>query len=306
MRRVVVAMALLVALLACGRGTPLLTAAARDYDASLAIGGLVRTYHVHVPPIVGARRTLPLVLSLHGRLGDGAGQSRLTHFSTVADAGGFIVVSPDGYQRSWADGRGTTPADQAGVDDVAFLSAVIDQVSAREPVDATRIYAAGMSNGGFMAERLACDLARRIAAIAVVGASLGPELAARCAPAHPMPVLLIHGSLDPLVPDAGGMLEGQPLLSLTDTAARWASLAGCATAPRVANLPIPEDDGTTITQLTYAPCQGGASVVFDNVVGGGHTWPGGLQYLPVSVIGKTSKNLDASQAIWSFCATYHL
>jgi polyhydroxybutyrate depolymerase len=306
MRRALAGVALLTALLACGRGTPLLTTAARDYDASLAVGGLVRTYHVHVPPIAGVGRTLPLMLSLHGRLGDGAGQARLTHFNTVADAAGFIVVSPDGYQRSWADGRGTTPADQAGVNDVAFLSAVIDQVNAREPVDATRIYAAGMSNGGFMAERLGCDLARRIAAIAVVAASFSPALAGRCAPAHPMPVLLIHGSLDPLVPEDGGLLEGEPVLSLAETAARWASLAGCATAPGVVNLPSMVDDGTTITQHTFVPCQGTARVVYDEVDGGGHTWPGGLQYLPVSVIGRTSQNLDASQMIWSFCAAYHL
>jgi polyhydroxybutyrate depolymerase len=288
------------------RPTTLPVAAAGDYDASLVSGGLTRTYHVHLPPAVATGKPLPLPLLLHGRLGDGAGQAKLTDFDAVADQYGFIAVYPDGYQRSWADGRGTTPADKAGVDDVAFPGAVLDAVEAKERVNTTRIYVAGMSNGGFMTERLGCDLARRFAAIAVVAANFDQRLAARCAPEHPLPAILIHGSDDPLVPEAGGDLNGAPLLSTPDTVARWAALAGCTPAPAAVALPTLVNDGASVTRATYAGCHGGAQVVYYDVLGGGHTWPGGLQYLPASVIGKTSRDLDASQTIWRFFAGYHL
>lgn len=314
-RVVVVALLAVVCLAGCTRvvrqpiAPPSATAVAphaRDYDTSLMSRGLTRTYHVHLPPVAGAGQPLPLVLALHGRLGNGAGQAKLTNLNAVADQDGFIVVYPDGYQRSWADGRGTTPADKAGVDDVAFLDAVLDQVTARERVDAARIYVTGMSNGGFMTERLGCDLARRFAAIAVVAANFDRPLAERCAPAHPLPVLLIHGSDDPLVPEAGGSLDGEPVLSTTDTAQRWASLAHCDATPSVDPLPVIVNDGTSIQRSTYTGCQGGAQVVYYDVIGGGHTWPDGFQYLPVAVIGKTSRNLDASAVIWQFFHGHHL
>lgn len=306
----------LASLAGCARGrtaagaaatqTATASASARDYDASLLSGGLTRAYHVHLPPAISAGRPLPLLLSLHGRLGTGADQARLTDFDAVADANGFIVVYPDGYERSWADGRGTTPADKAGVNDVAFLSAALDQVMAREPVDATRVYVAGMSNGGFMTERLGCDLARRFAAIAVVAADFDQPLSQRCAPAHPLPVVLIHGSADPLVPEAGGPIDGEPTLSMAATVARWASLAGCAPTPAVAPLPTVVADGTSVQRATYSPCKGGAQVIYYDVIGAGHIWPDGPQYLPPSIADKTSHNLDASQVIWQFFAAYHL
>ena len=306
----VAALALALCLTGCARmareAAPTATAGGgSDYDASLDSGGLTRTYHVHLPPAASAGKPLPLVLALHGRLGDGAGQAKLSGFNAVADQEGFIVVYPDGYQRSWADGRGTTPADNAGVDDVAFLGAALDAVMAKERVDATRVYVTGMSNGGFMTERLGCDLARRFAAIAVVAANFDQPLAARCAPSHPLPVLLIHGSDDPLVPEAGGLMDGEPVLSTADTVARWATLAGCGATPSGAQLPTLVNDGTSVARSTYSGCQGGAQVVFYNVSGGGHTWPGGYQYLPASLIGKTSRNLDASATIWRFFAGYH-
>lgn len=321
-RRRLVVMALTVAavLAGCARGSVpatgpttrpgTLTAPAAPgpsgYSASLVSGGLTRTYLVYLPAAARSGRPLPLLLSLHGRLGTGAGQARLTNFDAVANAFGFIVVSPDGYQRSWADGRGTSPADKAGVNDVAFLGALLDQVMARNRVDPTRVYVAGMSNGGFMAERLGCDLASRFAAIAVVAANFDQGLAARCAPAHPLPVILIHGSNDPLVPEAGGLLEGEPILSTLATVSRWASLAGCGAAPAVASLPVLVNDGTSVQRSTYTGCHNGARVVYDDVIGGGHAWPDGEQYLPVAVIGKTSRNLNASEVIWQFCLGYHL
>ena len=279
---------------------------AADYSASLISGGLTRTYLVHLPPAASAGRPLPLLLALHGRLGDGQGQASLTGFNAVADQYGFIVVYPDGYQRSWADGRGTSPADTAGVDDVAFLGALLDQVGMQHKVDTRRVYVTGMSNGGFMTERLGCDLAQRFAAIAIVAANFDQALATRCSPKHPLPALLIHGTLDPLVPAAGGPLEGEPVLATAATVSRWASLAGCSPTPTVTALPTLVNDGTSIQRSTYAGCKSGVQVIFYNVIGGGHCWPDGLQYLPRAIIGVTSRNLDASATIWQFFRGYHL
>src|SRR5215472_12367126 len=126
-----------------------------DKEMKLAVDGRHRTYTYHIPRGYDGTQAVPLVLALHGRLGQGSGEERLSHFDKVSDGHGFIVVYPDGLHRSWADGRGGTPSDRKGVDDVKFLSNVIDNMEARYKVDPSRIYVTGMSNGGFMSGRLA-------------------------------------------------------------------------------------------------------------------------------------------------------
>lgn len=281
-------------------------ASAVNYDASLVSGGLTRTYHVHLPPAIHAGRPLPLLLALHGWLSSGLGLAKLTNMNAVADRYGFIVVYPDGYKRSWADGRGIRPADKAGVNDVAFLGAVLDQVMAKQKVDATRIYVTGMSNGGFMTERLGCDLSTRIAAIAVVAANFDLRLAARCAPSHPMPVLLIHGSEDPIVPAAGGRIDGEPVLSTAASARRWAILAGCDATPTVTDLPTESAEVTSIQRSIYTGCRSGAQVIYYDVIGAGHVWPGSARSLHTASAGTAPGSLDASTVIWQFLQSYHL
>src|SRR5690242_5359319 len=134
-----------------------------DHTGSMDIGGLTRSWQLHVPDKYNSQNPAPLLLALHGRLGDGKGMASLTHLSQVTDQYGFIVVYPDGYQRGWADGRGATAADQAGVDDVAFLSTLIATLSSTYVIDARRVYVTGISNGGFMAQRLGCDLSAKVA-----------------------------------------------------------------------------------------------------------------------------------------------
>jgi polyhydroxybutyrate depolymerase len=112
-------------------------------DGALVFGGRRRTYHIHVPPSYDGTRAVPLVVALHGRGGRGAGMMALTHFDRVADHEGFIVVFPDGYRRSWADGRGSTPADRAGLDDVAFIARLIDTLSVTYRIDPGRVFGPG-------------------------------------------------------------------------------------------------------------------------------------------------------------------
>jgi len=276
-----------------------------DRTGHLRVGGRTRTYLVHTPPGGGAG--LPVVLAFHGGGGTGAGMARISHLDAVADQHHFLAVYPQGYDNSWAGGKGDTPADVAGIDDVAFVRALIDQLAADQHIDRTRVFATGLSSGGFMSQRLGCELSDRIAGIAPVAATLLTNLAPTCNPPHPMPVLEIQVTADPLVPYDGGHVRGRgpggyPALSAPDSVAHWARVNGCPAVPLTAALPALVRDGTQVRTDTYRPCRG-APVVLYTVVGGGHTWPGGEQYLPVRVVGRTTHQFDASETMWRFFAS---
>lgn len=279
-------------------------AQSRDRTITLRVAGLERSYELHVPPGTAAAPR-PLVVLLHGRFGTGRGMARLTRFDATADRAGVLVAYPNGWRRSWDDGRPGTPAERRGIDDVAFLEAVLHDVGRHAPVDTTRIYVAGMSNGGFMTERLACAVGARLAAIGIVAATLSDSLAATCHPAVPIAVMDIHGTADPIVPYAGGTLGDRGhVLSVDESVARWAAWDGCRGAPADTALPDTAHDGTMVTMRTYGGCDGGAEVVAVRVADGGHAWPGGSQYLPVGMVGRASRNLDASAALWAFFARH--
>ena len=271
---------------------------------SIQVDGKTRTYLLHVPAASDSSKPRPLVLALHGRLGTGAGQASLSHLDQVADAHGFLVAYPDGLDRSWADGRGGSPSDKNGVDDVKFLSQLIDQLATQYNVDRSRVYATGMSNGGFMSARLACDLSDKIAAVAIVAASLPTNVAAACQPAKPVSVMILQGTNDPLVPFNGGALgrngDRGHVLSHELSVRRWVALDHCATTPHTQHNPDTAGDGTSIDVEVFSDCAGGNEVRGYTVRKGGHAWPGGTQYLPELIIGKTTRNMDASEVLWDF------
>jgi polyhydroxybutyrate depolymerase len=281
--------------------------AAGDTLVTLTSGGLPRDYLVH-RPLAGAGK-LPAVLVFHGGGGDAAGMARMTGFDQVADRHGFVAVYPDGYRRSWNDGRGPdTKAGRAGVDDVAFVSAVIDQLVADDNVDPGRVYVTGLSNGAIFSEELGCALSGKIAAIAPVAGPMPAADAPGCAPGRPMPVLEIHGTADPIVPYQGGVVAHtsgdlggpghSPVLSAAATEQLWRAKDGCGPVA-TASLPNVADDGTSVTTES-ASCAGGAVVELYTIAGGGHTWPDGPQYLPKLLVGPVSHQFDASAVIWQF------
>ena len=280
----------------------------RDASASISVGGHNRIYRLHVPPSYDGSKAVPLVLALHGRLGTGEGQERLGHLDKVSDEQDFIVVYPDGLDRSWADGRGATPSDKNNVDDVKFLSELINKLASEYKIDAGRVYAAGMSNGGFMSARLACSLADKIAAVGIVAASLSTNTAETCKPAIPVSVLIMQGTQDPLVPFQGGALgkngDRGEVLSHAATVEKFAVLNRCSGTPQKKQITDDANDGTSIQILDYTGCAAGSEVRGYTIEGGGHAWPGGMQYLPAAMIGKTSHNLDASETIWEFFAAH--
>ncbi|MBZ5593204.1 MAG: esterase [Acidobacteriia bacterium] len=266
--------------------------------------GRNRTYVLHLP--AGKPRAgLPLVIVLHGAGGHGRGMERLTGFSPLADRTGFAVAYPDGLWRQWNDGRGRIAFPRT--DDVGFLLALVDHLTRDGTADPHRVYVAGISNGGMMAQRLACEASDTIAAVASVAATLPEKIEPDCLPQRPVSMLLMHGTKDPLVPYKGGMITsphgmptGSRVLSLAATARFWAARDGCADSPESSSLPGRVDGNMTVRLAHYGSCRDHAAVEAYTIEGGGHTWPGGLQYLPVFVIGKTSRNLNADERMWEF------
>lgn len=266
-----------------------------------------RVYRLHVPEDPGALvRPLALVLVLHGGGGDGARIAEITGFDTVADAAGFLVAYPDGVERAWSDGRNTsihTPG-VGRVDDVGFLTEVIRRVSEAYPVEARRVYIAGASNGAMMAHRFACENSDAVAAIAAVMGSIPENLYAAWKPARPVSAIVINGLSDPIVPWSGGEVRvgGKThgrVVPVEDSAAFWVRHNGCSTDAESVWLPE-TGDGTRVWRKTFTGGKQGTEVALYGIIEGGHTWPGGKQYLAEWIVGKTSRAFGATQAIWEF------
>jgi polyhydroxybutyrate depolymerase len=233
---------------------------------------------------------------------------RYTDFDALAAKEGILAVYPQGLSGQWNDGRpevGNLNHQVAETDDVEFLLAVVDNLVSHGLADPTRVYVAGISNGGMMAMRLACEHPGRIAAIAVVAAN--QPVNAECDPQTPVPALFFHGTNDRFTPYGGGdilqwaNLDRGKVLSSAETVAAWRKIDGCEGEPRKMRLfDGSQKGGLTIDKVTFEPCSG-ASVQRFIVRGGGHAWPGANQG-PAgdAILGPAGHDLDANSEIWSF------
>ena len=264
---------------------------------TIQVGDMERTYRVHLPANYDEAQSVPLVLTFHMYTGSGRTMAWLTHLNKIADQEGFIVVYPEGYKNSWADGSNQYAADQAYIDDFAFVSALLDKLQQEYAVDPTRIYATGFSSGGFLAQRLACEMPEKFAAIATVGATLSRNVIGDCLPKMPTAIMMINGIDDHGVPWDG---DGD-YASVPDTVAHWVQVNACPTEANISSEPDAVDDGTRIERSVYGPCQAQTEVVLYSVAGSGHTWPGGSKPVQLwGLNGPISQEMDASQAIWDF------
>lgn len=270
-------------------------------ERRIKVGGMTREYILHVPKNLpdGPR---PLVIALHGALQPASAMQRYLDLDAVADREGFIVAYPKGLNLLWNDGRSSI----AGFipllykrDDARFVLSVLDTLEAEGRVDASRAYLMGFSNGGFLTAFMACRHADRFAAFATMMMTVPVGYAESCKPARPVPILMMNGTYDPIVPMFGRPTPGARLMSADASAALFARLDGCA-APKTAAKP-----NTRITR--WDSCRDGASVAYYEIAGG-HQPPAqsvdAVDALASVLLGPRRSGLDAPQEIWSFFKNY--
>lgn len=265
----------------------------------LNYGGLERSYILHVPPDLDGTQPTAVVLVFHGGGGNAENAVIVTDFNDLADQEGFLVVYPNGTGLlknrllTWNGGTCCGYAQEQNVDDVGFVRAIIADLQNITAIDTKRIYATGMSNGGIMSYRLACEASDLIAAI---GAVAGTQNLAHCEPEEPVSVIHFHGTSDNHLPYNGGVGSesriGMSFVSVNDTIQFWLDYNQCPSAPII-------EEFSDIQHLAYTGCTSGSAVELYTIVGGGHAWPGSEG--PAWHGGDQPTNtIVATQIIWEF------
>lgn len=275
---------------------------AADIEVQIPVpgaSGQSRRLLLHLPASSQGSGPIPIVLGFHGGFGSAESFRSLTGLNTTADARGFGVAYMDAGDGVWGDYRPGPGQPEADLD---YVRAAMDYLVANYHADARRFYATGISNGAAFSFVLGSQLSDRIAAIAPVAHNLTQAFVDQATPVRPMHVLQIVGNADPLMPFNGGFQgNGDPVLSSAATMQYWQVLNGNG-ASTTAFLPNVVADGTAAFRETYAPSAEGFELERIVVLNGGHTWPGGEQYLPPSQIGPTSRDFSANDLIWDFFA----
>ncbi len=269
-------------------------------DDSIYAGGQYRYYKAYIPAAYDGTEAVPLLFNLHGYSSDNFGQALYANFNPIADTAGFITVLPNGTFdlfgfRFW----NCFVAPGTGVDDVAFLSALIDTIAAAYTIDMNRIYSTGMSNGGFMSYALACELSERIAAVASVTGTIDKNRLSYCAPVHQVPVMHIHGTEDDVVPYG----ENPSFFSVDSVIGYWKAFNHTDTEADFTAMPdIVTTDNCTAEHYVYDNGWAGSRVEHYKIIGGEHTWPG----TAITFLGITNQDINACKEIWRFLSQYRL
>lgn len=267
---------------------------------SILSGGIYRSYILYVPAIYTGTSARPLVINLHGYTSNAQQQQLYTNFMPIADTANFLMVYPNGTyssgQRFWNAGLSASL-----VDDIGFISHLIDSLKAQYNIDMNAVYSTGMSNGGFMSHTLACELSNRITAIAsVTGSIFTTQYGSNCHPGRPVPVMQIHGTADPTVPYAGNASQG--MVPVDSVVKYWVTKDGCNPTPVFTNVPNTNTgDGCTAEHYVYNNGNLGSTCELYKIIGGAHSWPGS----PFT-IGVTNQDFSASVEIWRFFRKYRL
>lgn len=272
--------------------------AQQTINASIMHDGIQRDYILYVPAIYSPGTPTPLVFNFHGYTSSATEQMFYGDFRSIADTANFLLVHPMGTldpsnQPYWNANWGGT------VDDIGFTEALLDSLAVTYNINMDRVFSTGMSNGGFMSYTLACELGNRFAAIASVTGTMNLNQSSTCNPAHPTPIMEIHGTSDGTVPYNGlaGSME-----SIPNVLNYWVNYNNCtltAIETAVPNTSIV--DGCTATHFIYENGDNGVDVEHYKINNGGHTWPGA----PV-VVGTTNFDINASEKIWEFFAKYDI
>ena len=275
------------------------SSAQQTINASITHDGIQRDYIVYIPEIYDGSTAVPLVLNFHGFGSSASQQIFYGDFRDIADTEGFLLVHPEGTtfigNQFWNVGF---PGISSTIDDVGFTEALIDELATLYTIDLDRVYATGMSNGGFMSFLLACQLSEKIAAVASVTGSMTQDTFDDCNAQLPTPVLQIHGTEDDVVL----YNENNLSLPIPDVISYWVDHNNCETTPTTTTLPdVDVSDGSTIEHSVYEDGDNGITTEHMKVIGGGHTWPGSV----INTAG-TNQDIDASMEIWLFFSRYDI
>jgi polyhydroxybutyrate depolymerase len=277
---------------------------------TIEIGGVARSYLTQFPET----RPAPLVVVLHGNTQTGADMRTRTSWSQLASRERFGVIYPDGLNHAWADLRPASKragrAPPTGTDDVAFIARLIEKYVGDGSADPKHIYVTGLSNGGAMTMTMVCARAELFAAAASVIINLTDESAAACHPSRPVPLLMMNGTADPLIPYQGGKgtsrfaVEG--FWSTPATLSFWRRANGCKTEDAAVTDLADRDpaDQSTVTRIE-SHCPQGLDVVLYRVNGGGHRMPGAFSdarfpRIAAAFLGPQNHDIDGAETIWAF------
>jgi len=282
-----------------------------DEERSVLIGGAQRNYRLHLPTNWTSG---PVVIALHGMLQSADGLDSYLGLNQVADREGFAVVYPYGLGNSWKDGR--NPALRMTFwappgDDVEFLTKLVQSLIEQQIADPSRVYLVGLSNGGYMTYRMACERPELFAAFATLSATVPTSYRKSCKPSRAVPLLMINGTADMIVPFYGNALPGvMSLYPVMYTAELFAELNGCSNATES---PVPSRDSrgvTSVTLIYWANCRDRSAVVLFRVNNGGHQSPsiGSGRQTPVAaqMLGMRNHDIDAAEEVWAFFRHYDL
>lgn len=276
---------------------------AQTLSDSLKHGGLNRTYVVHLPLHFSNSIIYPLLIALHGGFGSSTEMENHTALDVKADSSNFIVVYPQGYTGKQGVSAATWNAEGCcgaskndNIDDVGFISALIDKLKAKYPIDAKRVFATGLSNGGMMCYRLATELSNKIAAIAPVASNM---VNTASSPNKPIAILHIHSYQDKHVPYYGGLGVGFAMVNYTPVFdvlnQTWAPFLACS------NKNDTIYTGSDFTHISWNKCSANSSVELYVTTDGGHSWPGSPYRGTMGVFTDTpSTAFSANDLMWDF------
>lgn len=258
-----------------------------------------RLYTVHTPSDMDESASYPLLIFLHGAGGSGRGFMNGIRPHEVTDSAGFITVYPDGMESQWTIGCGDCNfAEALSADDVPFLWTLAEHLAESLPLDLNRIYVAGYSQGGSLAYLYGCTSPHPPAGIAVAGSLIFRRVGEECDPAAPFPVVVTHGTLDPMA-YYSGFGDEAPYIPVPETVELFAEAMNCSLQPNRTEIPDTAGDYTTVTAFRFPDCDPGGGVLHFRVNEGGHSWPGDTgPWSPI--VGLHSRNLDLTREMIRF------
>ncbi|MEN9810218.1 MAG: hypothetical protein RLZZ488_1785 [Pseudomonadota bacterium] len=271
----------------------------------ISIQNRSREYLLFTPPGYESNQPTPVVIGFHGGETSNVIFARTSRLHNLAEQNNFLVVYPNGVDKHWNDGRGTS---NPNIDDVGFVKTIVEDLKSIRNVNVNRIYATGISNGAFMTQRLACELSDVIAAFSAVAGSMGVNLRSACQPSRPVSMMIINSPIDNFVPWNGGSMKkgkGGNILSIPELVEFWKRHNSCGeseerTLPkRIAN------DKTKVVVRQHNGCREDTQLLFYTIEGGGHTWPSGADQ-PPWLVGPTSREMNATAESWNFFKRHSL